>query len=89
MKELRKLLHYVKPYWQQIHQIIAESDVVLYILDSRLVEYSRNHQLEEMMDNMTGFVFHKSSHCLWEPLRILFCHHILAQILLRIHLLNR
>lgn len=37
------------PYWDKIRQIIAESDVVLEIVDARLVESSRNEELEKII----------------------------------------
>lgn len=39
----------ITPYWQKIRQMIKESDIVLEILDARLVELSRNAELEEMI----------------------------------------
>lgn len=39
----------MKPYWQQIEEIIQESDIILYVLDARLVQESRNTQIEELL----------------------------------------
>lgn len=39
----------MEPYWDVVKRIIEESDVVLEILDSRLVEASRNKHLEKMI----------------------------------------
>jgi len=39
----------MEPYWDQIEQIVRESDVVLEILDARSVSLSRNEQLEEII----------------------------------------
>jgi len=39
----------IKPYWQNIRQMIKESDVVLHIVDARLIELSRNAQLEALI----------------------------------------
>jgi ribosome biogenesis GTPase A len=39
----------ITPYWDRIKQIIKESDIVLEILDARLIDYSRNQELEKMI----------------------------------------
>ena len=39
----------MEPYWDQIKEIVRESDVVLEILDARAVELSRNEQLEQII----------------------------------------
>ena len=39
----------MEPYWNQIKQIVKESDVVLEILDARAVEMSQNEQLERII----------------------------------------
>ena len=39
----------IVPYWQRIKETIKESDIVLNILDARLVELSRNAKLEELI----------------------------------------
>lgn len=39
----------MEPYWNTIEQIIRESDIVLEILDARLIEMSRNSKLEELI----------------------------------------
>ncbi len=44
----QSLTHY-KRYWAIIQRIINESDLVLEVLDARLVELSRNEQVEEMI----------------------------------------
>ena len=36
-------------YWDVIKRIIIESDLVLEILDARLVELSRNEKVEELI----------------------------------------
>jgi ribosome biogenesis GTPase A len=38
----------ITPYWQKIRQMVSESDIVLEILDARLVELSRNEPLEKI-----------------------------------------
>ena len=38
----------MEPYWDLIERIIKESDLVLEILDARLVELSRNKRVEEL-----------------------------------------
>jgi len=39
----------MEPYWDQIKQIVNESDIVLEILDARGVEFSMNEQLEKII----------------------------------------
>ena len=41
-----------EPYWDLIKRIITESDLVLEVLDSRLVELSRNEQVEELIEQV-------------------------------------
>jgi ribosome biogenesis GTPase A len=40
----------IEPYWDLIKRIIHESDVVLEILDARLVELSRNEEVEKLIE---------------------------------------
>jgi len=40
----------MKPYWKVIEEVIMQSDIVLEILDSRMIELSRNKQLEEIIN---------------------------------------
>lgn len=52
----------MEAYWDLVEQIIRESDVVLEILDARLVEFSRNPKLEELIkkiDRPRIFVINK------------------------------
>ncbi len=42
----------MEPYWESVKQIILESDIVLEILDARMVELSRNKKLEELISSM-------------------------------------
>jgi ribosome biogenesis GTPase A len=39
----------MEPYWEQIKEIVRESDIVLEILDARSIELSRNEQLEKII----------------------------------------
>ncbi|MBU1136102.1 MAG: GTPase [Nanoarchaeota archaeon] len=39
----------MEPYWKVIEQIVKESDLVLEILDARMIESSRNEELEKMI----------------------------------------
>jgi ribosome biogenesis GTPase A len=39
----------MEPYWDQIKEIVRESDIVLEILDARSIELSRNEQLEKII----------------------------------------
>ncbi len=39
----------MEPYWNLIEEIVKESDIVLNILDARLVEESRNKKIEEII----------------------------------------
>jgi len=52
-----------EPYWDVIQRIVKESDIVLEVLDARLVELSRNETVEEIIKE-TGrpmiFVINKS-----------------------------
>ena len=61
-----------EPYWTAITRIITESDLVLEILDSRLVELSRNKQVEEIIKEAGKpviFVINKSDLVSKESLR--------------------
>jgi ribosome biogenesis GTPase A len=52
----------MEPYWNLVEQIICESDIVLEILDARLVALSRNAKLEELIkkiDRPRIFVINK------------------------------
>jgi len=53
----------MEPYWDVIKRIIKESDLVLEILDARLVELSRNEQVEQLIEEVGRpviFVINKS-----------------------------
>ena len=53
----------MEPYWDLIRRIITESDLVLEILDARLVELSRNEKVEELIEEVGKpviFVVNKS-----------------------------
>ena len=53
----------MEPYWDVIKRIITESDLVLEVLDARLVELSRNEQVEELIKEINKpliFVINKS-----------------------------
>jgi len=53
----------MEPYWDLIKRIITESDLVLEILDARLVELSRNEQVEGLIKEVGRpviFVINKS-----------------------------
>ncbi len=53
----------MEPYWDLIRRIITESDLVLEILDARLVELSRNEEVEELIKEIGRpviFVVNKS-----------------------------
>jgi ribosome biogenesis GTPase A len=39
----------IEPYWDLIKRIITESDMVLEILDARLIELSRNETVESLI----------------------------------------
>lgn len=39
----------MEPYWDLIREIVRESDIVLEVLDARLVDYSRNEELEKII----------------------------------------
>jgi ribosome biogenesis GTPase A len=41
-----------EPYWDVIKRIVTESDLVLEILDARLVELSRNEEVEEVINEI-------------------------------------
>ncbi len=52
-----------EPYWDIIRRIIQESDLVLEILDARLVELSRNEEVEKLVKEIERpliFVINKS-----------------------------
>jgi len=53
----------MEPYWDLISRIIRESDLVLEILDARLVELSRNEEVENIIEEIGRpviFVVNKS-----------------------------
>ncbi|MEK6873014.1 MAG: GTPase [Nanoarchaeota archaeon] len=53
----------MEPHWDLIKRIIAESDLVLEILDARLVELSRNEEAEKIVEEIGRpliFVINKS-----------------------------
>ncbi len=53
----------MKPYWDVIKRIINESDIVLEILDARLIELSRNEEVERLIEEIGRpmiFVINKS-----------------------------
>jgi len=53
----------MEPYADLLKRIINESDIVLEVLDSRLVDYSRNAQIEELIKKVNKpriFVVNKS-----------------------------
>ena len=53
----------MEPYWDLVKRIIQESDLVLEILDARLIELSRNKQVEELIEEVDRpmiFVINKS-----------------------------
>ena len=48
----------IEPYWDVIKRIIHESDIVLEVLDARLVELSRNEDLERFISEAgRAFIF--------------------------------
>jgi len=52
-----------EPHWDLVRRIISESDLVLEILDSRLVELSRNEEVERLIEEIGRpmiFVINKS-----------------------------
>ncbi len=62
MRRIKSGTHH-EPYWDLIKWIITESDLVLEILDSRLVELSRNEKVEELIKEIGRpviFVINKS-----------------------------
>jgi len=42
----------MEPYWNSIKRIITESDLVLEILDARLIELSRNEEVERIIEEI-------------------------------------
>ncbi|MFA5857287.1 MAG: GTPase [Candidatus Pacearchaeota archaeon] len=42
----------IEPYWDLVKRIIKESDIVLEVLDARLVELSRNEEVERLIDEI-------------------------------------
>lgn len=42
----------MEPYWNLIEKIITESDLVLEVLDARLVELSRNEEVERLIEKI-------------------------------------
>jgi len=61
-----------EPYWDLVKRIITESDLVLEILDARLVELSRNEEVERIakqVDRPLVFVINKTDLVSKESLR--------------------
>jgi len=42
----------ITPYWDLVKRIITESDVILQIVDARMVELSRNEEVEKIINEM-------------------------------------
>lgn len=42
----------IEPYWDLIKRIITESDIVLEVIDARLVELSRNEEVEKLIEEV-------------------------------------
>ncbi len=42
----------MEPYWDLIRRIITESDLVLEVLDARLIELSRNEEVEKLIEEI-------------------------------------
>ncbi len=62
----------MEPYWDSIKRIIVESDIVLEVLDARLVELSRNEEVENLIKEIKKpviFVINKSDLVSREDLR--------------------
>ncbi len=60
---MAKLNTNIEPYWGVIKRIIQESDLVLEVLDARLIELSRNSQIEESIKEINRpliYVINKS-----------------------------
>ncbi|MEM0465671.1 MAG: GTPase [Candidatus Pacearchaeota archaeon] len=60
--KLRKKLGFkgtnIEPYWNLIKRIIHESDIVLEILDARLIDLSRNEEVEKIIqEKKRPFIF--------------------------------
>ena len=58
-----KIKSHHEPYWDLVKRIITESDVVLEVLDARLVELSRNEEVERLIKEVGRpliFVINKS-----------------------------
>jgi len=53
----------IEPYWDLVSRVVKESDIVLEVLDSRLIEFSRNKELESLIKDYKKnviFVVNKS-----------------------------
>lgn len=53
----------MQPYWDLIKRVVIESDVVLEVLDARLIELSRNEEVERLIKEIKRpviFVVNKS-----------------------------
>ena len=42
----------IEPYWDSIKRIITESDLILEVLDARLIELSRNEEVERLIEKI-------------------------------------
>ena len=42
----------MEPYWDLIKRIVKESDLVLEIVDARLIELSRNEEVEKIIEEI-------------------------------------
>ncbi len=61
----------IEPYWELIRRIITESDIVLEVLDARMIELSRNEEVERLVAEINRpiiFVINKSDLVLKENL---------------------
>lgn len=61
--KINRIKNNYEPYWDSVKRIISESDVVLEVLDARLVELSRNKEVEKLIEEINRpiiFVINKS-----------------------------
>ncbi len=47
-----------KPFWKIVNEVIKESDVVLEVLDARLISETRNKEIEEKIKNQNKKLIH-------------------------------
>ena len=59
----------MEPYWDVVRRIIEESDLVLQIVDARLVNLSLNNQVEDLIKEIGRPVIYVVNKNIWKNYR--------------------